>query len=205
MAAGRPTRYDKTYHPEHAYKYALLGAIGEQIADLLDIGYTTFNNWLKKHKEFREAVKAGRDIADAEVVHSLFHRAKGYSHPEDKIFYDSKSGDTVVVPTTKHYPPDATSAIFWLKNRRPEEWRDVKRIESKSDINVGIGIVAISGINEFLVEAADGHAGANLLQDLNAQRIGQAGSVLPAEVPDEEAGRGESVVVREDPGGTEEP
>ncbi len=52
----------------------------------------------------------------------MYERATGYSHAEDKIFNDG--GEPLIVPTTKHYPPDATSAIFWLKNRQPAKWRD---------------------------------------------------------------------------------
>jgi hypothetical protein len=69
----------------------------------------------------------GRDIADANVGKSLYDRAMGYSHPEDKIFVHN--GETIIVPTTKHYPPDTASAIFWLKNRQPAKWRDTQNIE----------------------------------------------------------------------------
>jgi hypothetical protein len=46
----------------------------------------------------------------------------GYSAPEDKIF--NNDGKPLIVPTVKNYPPDTTAVIFWLKNRRPDEWRD---------------------------------------------------------------------------------
>jgi len=68
------------------------------------------------------------------VVRSLFQRACGYSHPEDKIF--QHEGNPVVVPTTKHYPPDATSAIFWLKNRDPANWRD--KVEHEVELPEGV-------------------------------------------------------------------
>ena len=46
----------------------------------------------------------------------------GYEHKEDKIF--NNNGEALVVGTTKYYAPDTTAAIFWLKNRQPELWRD---------------------------------------------------------------------------------
>jgi hypothetical protein len=62
------------------------------------------------------------------VASKLFHRAIGYEHPEDKIF--NNNGEEMVVPTIKHYPPDTTAAIFWLKNRQPDKWRDRQEIDN---------------------------------------------------------------------------
>lgn len=74
--------------------------------------------------------------ADAVIAQKLFHRAKGYEHPEDKIFNDS--GKPLVVPTVKHYPPDTTAAIFWLKNRQPKKWRDKQEIDQNVNANVNM-------------------------------------------------------------------
>lgn len=56
------------------------------------------------------------------MAKALFHRAKGYSHPAFKIF--NANGAPLVVPYTEQYPPDTGADAFWLKNRRPNEWRD---------------------------------------------------------------------------------
>lgn len=130
---GRPSKYKDDY-PELAYKYCLLGATDAQLAVFFDVSEKTLNTWKDEHPEFLQSLKEGKAIADAEIAQSLFHRAKGYSHPEDKIFVHQ--GETIVVPTTKHYPPDATSAIFWLKNRRKEDWRDQKEHNHKGKIEV---------------------------------------------------------------------
>jgi hypothetical protein len=62
----------------------------------------------------------------------LYKRACGYEHPEDDI--KNYMGEIIITPTIKHYPPDATSGIFWLKNRRPKEWRDKQEVDlSNSD------------------------------------------------------------------------
>jgi len=123
---GRPTKYRDDY-AEQAYKYCLLGADDKRLAELFDIDVATVNNWKISHPEFFESIKRGKELADAEVANRLYNRAMGYSHPEDKIFMHD--GEPVIVPTTKHYPPDATSAIFWLKNRQPSKWRDTQNIE----------------------------------------------------------------------------
>ncbi len=117
---GRPTRYKKEY-AELAYNYCLLGATDKQLADFFEVTDRTIDRWKKSHPEFCLSLKRGKVVADAEVAESLFKRAKGYEQGEDKIFLHE--GQPVIVPTTKHYSPDPTSMIFWLKNRQPELWR----------------------------------------------------------------------------------
>lgn len=124
--AGRPTSYKKEYD-EQAYKLCLLGATDKEMADFFGVSEVTFNAWKKNHPEFLKSLKAGKESADANVAKSLYHRALGYSHPEDKIFNDN--GEPLIIPTIKYYPPDTTAAIFWLKNRKPQEWRDKRELE----------------------------------------------------------------------------
>lgn len=127
MAGGRPTKYKEEY-TELAYNYCLLGATDSDLARFFDVEESTINNWKTNHPEFLESLKRGKQQADAQVAKSLFHRATGYSHPETKIattdgqITDSKEFE-------KHYAPDPTAAIFWLKNRQPELWRDKQQTE----------------------------------------------------------------------------
>ena len=65
--------------------------------------------------------------SDGEIAQSLFSRAMGYSHPE--VHISQFEGRIIKTEITKHYPPDTTACIFWLKNRRPDLWRDVHRLE----------------------------------------------------------------------------
>jgi hypothetical protein len=75
-------------------------------------------------------------MADAEVAEKLFKRATGYSHDAVKIFNDQ--GAPLQVPYTEHYPPDTTACIFWLKNRRPDLWRD--KVEQQLEHSGGITV-----------------------------------------------------------------
>lgn len=118
---GRPTLYQDSMC-EQAEKLCLLGATDIQIADFFGVTEQTINNWKHEHPEFFESLKRGKLDADAKVAESLYNRALGYSHAEDDIKVCDK--DIVITPTVKHYPPDTTAAIFWLKNRQSKKWRD---------------------------------------------------------------------------------
>ena len=118
---GRPSKYKEEF-PEQARKLCLLGATDKDLARFFGVTESTLNEWKKVHPEFSESLKAGKELADAVVAESLFNRAKGYSHEAVKILV--VGGQVERVPYTEHYPPDATSMIFWLKNRRPDLWRD---------------------------------------------------------------------------------
>lgn len=132
---GRPSKYKEEF-AEQARKLCLLGATDADMARFFEVSEATLNNWKHEHPAFLEALKAGKSLADGVIAESLYQRAKGYSHPEDDIRTVSLpaggGSEIVITPTIKHYPPDTTACIFWLKNRRPDLWRD-KTPEGGSD------------------------------------------------------------------------
>lgn len=107
MAGGRPSKYKPEY-VEQAKALCHMGATVEEMADFFDISIDTIYGWQRKHPEFSEAIKDWKKYADDRVEQSLYRKALGYD----------KDG--------KHYPGSDTAAIFWLKNRKSREWRDVK-------------------------------------------------------------------------------
>lgn len=123
---GRPSEFDPAYC-EKAEKLCLLGVKDTDLAFYFNVSEQTFNVWKKKHPELVEALKKGKDDADANVGKSLYQRALGYSHPD--VHISNYQGDITVTPITKHYPPDPTSCIFWLKNRQRALWRDKQEHE----------------------------------------------------------------------------
>jgi len=120
---GRPSSYKPEY-AEQAEKLCKLGATDKEMADFFETTEQTINAWKKAHPEFLESLKRGKQEADANVAERLYQRATGYSHAAVKIVANATTGDVVQVPYTEHYPPDTTAAIFWLKNRAPQQWRD---------------------------------------------------------------------------------
>jgi hypothetical protein len=118
--SGRPTLY-RPENDELARKFCLLGATNEDLAGLFDVAVRTIDNWLATLPGFAAAVKQGRAMADADVVQSLHSRATGYSYQTEKIFHFR--GEVQKVPHTVHFPPDTTACMFWLRNRRPGDWR----------------------------------------------------------------------------------
>lgn len=121
MAGGRPSKFKKEFIKQ-AEILCRLGATDKELAEFFEVEETTINNWKIEHPEFFESLKNGKNEADELVEKSLFQRAKGYSHEAVKIF--NHEGQALEVPYTEHYPPDTTACIFWLKNRRREQWRD---------------------------------------------------------------------------------
>ena len=119
--AGRPSKYQEKF-AEQARKLCLLGATDKELADFFEVAEDTVHEWKKVHPEFSESVKRGKTQADADVADRLYQRAMGYEHPEVDIRV--VMGAIVQTPIRKIYAPDPTAAIFWLKNRQRDKWRD---------------------------------------------------------------------------------
>lgn len=136
---GRPSLYKPEY-VEQAKKLCLLGATDRELADFFKVSEQTLNSWKTQHPEFLESLKVGKDQADQRVERSLYQRAVGYSHPD--VHVSNFQGMVTLTPITKHYPPETTAGIFWLKNRKPEEWRD--RIEHTGKDGGAIEVADVS-------------------------------------------------------------
>lgn len=117
----RPSKYREEF-AEQAAKLCALGATDAELADFFEVAISTVALWKVVHPEFSDALRAAKSIADERVEQSLYRRAVGYEH--DEIDIRVVGGEVVQTPIRRRYPPDATSMIFWLKNRKPEQWRD---------------------------------------------------------------------------------
>lgn len=139
---GRPTGYRPAFNRQ-AKQLCLLGATDKDLADFFEVDETTINTWKKKHPAFQKAIKSGKQIADAAVAEKLYTRATGFKYTET-TFEKAGSKESLEITTegditsneeyvkkvvTKQMPPDTSAAIFWLKNRQKENWRDKHEVE----------------------------------------------------------------------------
>lgn len=124
MPAGRPSKYDGI-DLERVRMLASRGWTDVEMSDFFDVSEKTWNTWKGKHSEFLQSLKDWKIEADARVERSLYERATGYEHPDTK-FATHEGQITDEREYTKHYPPDPTAAIFWLKNRQSGKWSDRK-------------------------------------------------------------------------------
>ena len=99
------------------------GLTDEQLAARMGISPATLYEWKKKFPEISESLKKGKEVVDTQVENALLRRALGYDYTETRVEESNKDGRKVV-ETRKHVPPDTTAQIYWLKNRRPDKWRD---------------------------------------------------------------------------------
>ena len=115
------------------------GLTDEMIAEKLGIATSTFYDYKNKYSEFSETLKKGKEVIDYEVENALLKRALGYEYKEitkeEKWNKLTESYEMVITKeVTKQVPPDTTAQIFWLKNRKPKQWRDKVEADANKDI-----------------------------------------------------------------------
>ncbi len=111
------------------------GLTDEQIAENMGISRSTLNEWKKKYSDISYTLKKGKEIVDRQVENALLKRALGYTTKEiTKGIIDT--GELVTIKEViKEVPPDTTAQIFWLKNRKPNEWRDKREIAEDNGLS----------------------------------------------------------------------
>ncbi len=145
-SVGRPSSYRPEYAAQAA-KLCALGATDAQLADFFEVAVSTVALWKVQHKQFSDAIKVPKAEADERVEQSLYRRALGYEHDETDIRV--VGGELVKTAVRKHYPPDPTAMIFWLKNRNPAAWREMKAVELTGE---GGGPVRFARVERTIVD-----------------------------------------------------
>ena len=141
---GQPSKYRAEF-PHFAETLCRLGAIDSYLATAFEVSQQTIDNWKRAHSEFAQAIRRGKLVADIEVAAALYKRACGYSYEAEKVFVD-KRGRAHIVRYLKHVPPCTLAIIFWLKNRRPDQWSN-RRVT----VNHAAGADALGSTNELSV------------------------------------------------------
>lgn len=139
---GRQGKYQEWITKEGLLKiegWARDGLTDKQIAQNIGVTEQTLNVWKKTYPSLFESLKKGKEVVDRQVENALLKRALGYKYDEvTKELAEVKNEDTgayekVLIETkrvTKEVQPDTTAQIFWLKNRKPAEWRDRKELDA---------------------------------------------------------------------------
>jgi len=149
--AGRNNKYPTHVEPFLDAISAMCrdGLIEEEICKRLDVGVSTFGEYKLEYPALVEALKNGKAIADYNVENSLYSRAMGYEvlettkeMPELTVLGGEAGIQNIKFPelvitkeVTKELPPDPTSMIFWLKNRRPDKFRDVQHVANTDPLD----------------------------------------------------------------------
>lgn len=152
--AGRKGSYKKWLEADNLILlegWARDGLTDEQIAYNIGIHVSTLYEWKKKYEEFDEALKRGKEVVDREVENALLKRALGYSY--DELTEIREEGVLIQKKVVKkHIVPDTTAQIFWLKNRRPDIWRDKKDIDMNANISNPFDGISTEDIKKLLGE-----------------------------------------------------
>ena len=145
MAVGK---YKEWLEPDNLLRleaWARDGLTDEQIAHNMGINVATLYRYKKDYSNICNALKKGKEVADSEVENALRKRALGFSYNE--VTSESKFNETtgeydlaITKIVKKEVVPDTTAQIFWLKNRRPDVWRD--RTEQKITAEGAIQIIS---------------------------------------------------------------
>ena len=155
MAKGK---YERWIEPDGLLlleAWARDGLTDEQIAEKCGIRRETLWSWRQTYPNISNALKKGREVVDIQVENALLRRALGYCYKEttQERRTNKETGESEMVTTkvvTKEVQPDVGAQIFWLKNRRPDIWRD-KVPEDAAD---GMKEKPDDGMKQALEEAA---------------------------------------------------
>ena len=113
--------------------WAREGLTDEQIAEKIGIHRDTLNEWKKKYPDISDTLKKGKEVVDLQVENALLKRALGYEYEEISKKYESGTLTEKKV-TINQVIPDTTAQIFWLKNRRPDKWKDKQDVQVSGEL-----------------------------------------------------------------------
>ena len=148
------TKADEWLQPEKLLlleDWARQGLFDAQIAKNMGIGEATLYRYKANHPEIKEALRKGKEVVDIEVENAMLKRALGYTITINEQKVD-KDGYVHDLKRDLHIPGDVTAQIFWLKNRRRQQWRD------KVEVEKGESVQKIEIINDLPKDEENGES-----------------------------------------------
>ena len=141
---------------EKVRQWASSGLTRDDIAKNMGISTVSLWDWSRKSINLLNALKSGQTVADEIVENALFKRANGYSVDEEQIIYGTnENGEQIILQKKilkKHIPPDTTAQIFWLKNRKPNVWREKREVELSGNENIETIKIKVDKIDEGQID-----------------------------------------------------
>lgn len=123
------------------------GLTDDQIADNIGIARSTLSEWKNRFPDISDALKKGKEVVDIQVENALLQKALGITKTVKKpikvkeVIYDNgkraRETESIEYADEEIYiPPDTTALIFWLKNRKPDVWRDKRDVSLDGSMNM---------------------------------------------------------------------
>ena len=128
---GAPSKYDEL-DLKQVERLALLGWTDYAMHTFFGVVHSTWYKWKSENKALSDILKKWKDNKVENIERSMYERAMGYSHPEDKIF-KSQGEEPTIIKTTKHYPPDQRSGEFLLRVYDPEKYNIKTGVQISGD------------------------------------------------------------------------
>lgn len=152
MAKGQYEEWRKEENLIRLRGWAMDGLTDDQIAHNIGISRSTLSEWKNKFSDISDSLKKGKEVADYEVENALYMKALGFCteimkpYKVKKVVYDERTGrklkeyeEIEYAKEEVYVPPDTTAMIFWLKNRKPQVWRDkVENYQTESGEAAGV-------------------------------------------------------------------
>lgn len=127
------SRYLKAFDTR-AHGYALLGHTNDEIAELIGVSATTFDEWLVAHPSLARSIQRARVDDNVRLVKALNRAGRGFRAREERLLV--VKGKVQKHSVTKVYPPSVPAIQFALGNRVGQHWRDTKTVEHKGNVNL---------------------------------------------------------------------
>lgn len=150
----------------------------KEFCEFLDLKPVVFKQWCKQSIEYFKAYTSWREFATQDIEVALAKKAIGFTKKTERDVV-TKTGQVVTLENETYYPPDTAAAQFWLKNMKPEDWKDKSEVDVNVNANIRAWLIAagetveepeletIEGSATFVGMIEEGSAPLNIINNSN--------------------------------------